>query len=111
MATDPAEPGKAPIDLRERSENPFVRAASAASDPLWFSDPEGRLALMVLPASGTGVFALRGGFGLDGRVLKLAQRRANGDGTPVLANSPCSLRSISPLILLVRISALYYSTA
>lgn len=80
VATDPAEPGKAPIDLRARSENPFVRAASAASDPLWFSDPEGRLALMVLPASGTGVFALRGGFGLDGRVLKLAQRRANRDG-------------------------------
>lgn len=68
-------------NLRTRSDNTFVRAASAASDPLWFADPEGRLALMVLPASGTGVFAMRGGLGLDGRARELAERQANGYGT------------------------------
>ncbi|BBF22514.1 hypothetical protein [Sutterella megalosphaeroides] len=74
-------PQMAPSAPQTHSDNPFGRAASAASDPLWFSDPEGRLALMALPASGTGVFALRGGLGLDGRVRELAERRANGDGT------------------------------
>lgn len=68
-------------NLHTRSDNPFVRAASAATDPLWFEDPEGRLALMVLPASGTGVFAMRGGLGLDGRARELAERQANGNGT------------------------------
>lgn len=69
------------LHLHTRSDNPFVRAASAASDPLWFADPEGRLALMVLPASGTGVFAMRGGLGLDGRARELAERQASGNGT------------------------------
>lgn len=68
-------------NLHTRSDNPFVRAASAAGDPLWFADPEGRIALMVLPASGTGVFAMRGGLGLDGRARELAERQASGNRT------------------------------